>query len=172
MASVYERYYERQPGAVKVIVVAGLGLLGYSLYRSIKRNIDEKNARQAADAAGGELAQLAAAGVYPTYTESEFYNFVHTLAEAMNGCGTDESAIFDVFSKMRNAADVRKLVVSFDIQYYRPCAASDPISYGIYQFNDKAYGGDLATWLSYDLSSSDIARINSILSSKGIEYQF
>jgi len=58
------------------------------------------------------------------------------------------------------------------VQYYRPCAASQPISYIRWQLDSSAFGGDLATWLSYDLSSSDIADINQILSERGTDFQF
>lgn len=172
MASVYERYYERQPSAVKVIVVAGLGLLGYSLYRTIKRNRDERDASQAAAAAASEIQALINAGIQPSYSDSEYSNFTHALVEAMNGCGTDEDSIFRVFQAMRNDIDIRKLIIAFGVQYYQPCAASSPISYAMWQLNDKSYGGDLATWLSYDLNSSDISAINNILSERGIDYQF
>ena len=172
MASVYDKYYERQPPAVKIIVVAGLGLLGYSIYRSIKHNQDEKDAAKAAAAAAGELAQLAAQGIHPTYDDSQFYVFINSLVQAMTGCGTDESAIYQVFRQMRNEADIRRLIQLFGVQYYQPCVWTSPVSYSIWQVNDKAYGGDLATWLSYDLSDSEISNINNVLKGNGLTFQF
>lgn len=172
MASVYDKYYEQQPPAVKVIVVAGLGLLGYSIYRSIKHNQDEKNAAQAAAAATGELARLVSQGVLPSYDDSQFYVFVNTLVQAMTGCGTDETMVYQVFRQMQNEADIRKLIQSFGVQYYQPCVWTSPVSYAVWQVNDKAYGGDLATWLSYDLSQSEISNINSILKGNGLSFQF
>lgn len=172
MASVYDKYYERQPPAVKVIVVAGLGLLGYAVYRSIRRKQDEANALLAAQAANQELQQLQNQGVVATYGDSQFQVFADKLVQAMAGCGSDEDQIYQVFSAMRNEADIRKLIVIFGVRYYQPCAATSPISYAIWQFNDKAYGGDLSTWLSYDLSASEISYINSILRGRGINYQF
>jgi len=172
MASVYDKYYEQQPSAVKVIVVAGIGLLGYSIYQAIKRNEDEKNASKAATAAVSELAALAARGIYPSYGDSQFYVFINTLVQSMTGCGTDTDMIFHVFRQIKNEADVRKLIQLFGVQYYQPCVWTSPVSYAIWQVNDKAYGGDLATWLSYDLSQSEISTINSILKGNGLIYQF
>jgi hypothetical protein len=150
----------------------GLGLLGYGIYRAIKKEGDKKEATQGAQAAKTELQQLAAQGIYPSYSLSQYLNYADKLVQAMNGCGTDESLIYSVFNQMKNKADVLQLVASFGLRYYTPCAFSDPISYGIWQFNDKAYGGELATWLSYDLSDGEIENINGILRSKGISYQF
>lgn len=172
MASVYDKYYERQPPAVKIIVAAGLGLLGYGIYRSIKRKQDEADALRAAQAANQELQQLQNQGIVPSYNESQFEVFVNSLVQAMTGCGTDENAIYPVFEAMQNEADIRKLMVVFGVRYYQPCAATSPISYAVWQVNDKAYGGDLSTWLSYDLSSGEISYINSILRERGINYQF
>jgi hypothetical protein len=172
MASVYERYYERQPAAVKIIAVAGVALLGYSLYRTWKKNQDYRDANKAAELANQELQQLAAQGVRPTLTDLQFENMAQAIVEAINGCGTDEDAIFNVFGQLSNSADIRKLIAVFGVRYYRPCAATDPVSYSIWLVNDEAFGGTLVTLLYYDLSDSDIGEINSILSRKGIDFRF
>ncbi len=172
MASAYDKYYEQQPPAVKVIVVAGVGLLGYSIYRAIKRKQDEQKAAAAAAAAARELAALAAQGVYPSFGDSQFYVFVNTLVQAMTGCGTDETMIYQVFRQIKNEADIRRLIQLFGVQYYQPCVWTSPVSYAVWQANDKAYGGDLATWLSYDLGQTEISNINSILKGNGLSFQF
>jgi type II secretory pathway pseudopilin PulG len=172
MASVYEQYYERQPQAVKVIAVAGIALLGYSLYRNYKKKQDEKQANQAALLAQQELADLANQGIHPTLPLSQFENLSQTIVEAINGCGTDEDAIFSAFKQLNNEADIRQLITTFGVRYARPCAATDPVSYSIWLVNDQAFGGPLATLLRYDLSDSDIEYINSIMRGKGINYQF
>ena len=172
MASVYDKYYEQQPPAVKIIVVAGLGLLGYSIYRAVKRKQDEQKAAAAAAAAASELAALANQGVYPSYSNSQYYVLVNKLVQAMTGCGTDEAMVYEVFRQMRNEADIRELIKSFGVQYYQPCVWTSPVSYAVWQVNDKAYGGDLATWLSYDLGQTEISNINSILRGNGLNFQF
>lgn len=172
MASAYDKYYERQPPAVKIIVAAGLGLLGYSAYRAIKRNQEKNEALQAANAAAAELAQLQAQGIRPSYTTGQFQTWVNALTTAMNGCGTDEQVIYDVFDWMENEADVRMLITTFGLRYIEPCGWHSPVEYLVYSVNDKAYGGDLSTWLRYELSSSEIAKVNSILKGRGITFQF
>lgn len=171
MASVYDKYYEQQPAAVKVIVVAAVGLLGYSIYRKFKRDEDEREALRGAVAAQSELNELANQGIHPSYDDSQFLVFVSALTDAMNGCGTDEETIYSVFENMQNEADVRKLITMFGLQYYEPCAIESPLSFALWQFNSKAYGGDLSTWLHYDLSAGDIDKINEILEGNGITYK-
>jgi hypothetical protein len=170
--NLYERYYERQPGAVKVIAVAGIAALGYVVYRSIKKSEDIKQANQAAGLAAGELGQLAQQGIYPTLTDLAFEQMSQTITTAIDGCGTDEDAIFGVFNQLNNDADVRKLIVVFGVRYTQPCSITSPISYAMWLANDEAFGGPLNVFLRYDLSDSDISKINSILRSKGIAYQF
>jgi hypothetical protein len=172
MASVYDKYYERQPTVVKVIVAAGLGLVGYSIYQSVKRAKEEKEALKAAEAASLELQALANQGIIPSYNDSQFQVYVNELVQAMTGCGTNEDSVYHVISAMQNEADVRKLIVAFGVRYYQPCSFESPISFAIWQLNDQAYGGDLATWLAYDLNAGEIDYINSILSGKGISYRF
>lgn len=170
--NLYERYYERQPGAVKVIAVAGVAVLGYAVYRSIKKKQDEEKANQAAQLAAGELAQLAQQGIRPTLSDLQFEQMSQTIVTAIDGCGTDEDAIFSVFQQMANEADIRKLITVFGVRYSQPCSVTSPISYAIWLANDQAFGGPLNVFLRYDLSDSDIAHINSILRERGIVYQF
>lgn len=171
MANLYAKF-DKQPPVVKGVVVVGAGLLAYGIYRAIKKGQDKKEATQAAQQAAKELAVLQAQGIKLSYPVSQFLNYADRLVQAMNGCGTDESMIYSVFSAMKNDADILQLITSFGLRYYTPCAVSDPVSYAIFQFNDHAYGGELGTWLSYDLSDNEIIKINGILQSKGINYQF
>jgi len=169
---LYTKYYERQPGAVKVIAVAGIALLGYSIYRSVKKGQDIKDANKAADAAKGELAELANRGIHPSYQLSQFENFSQAIVTAIDGCGTDEDSIYSVFNALNNEADIRQLLVTFGVRYTQPCSITSPISYAIWLANDQAFGGPLGVFLRYDLSDSEISTINSILRQKGINYQF
>ena len=172
MASLYDKYYEKQPQAVKVITVGAVALLGYSVYRSIQRKADEKDANKAPDEAAKKLAELAAQGITPSYDDLQFQVFVSSLVDAMNGCGTDEHTVMEVFKAMQNDADIAKLIKEFGIQYYSPCAVSDPISWAISFFNKKGYGGNLPTWITYEMTGGEKETINSILAGNGVNYIF
>lgn len=96
--------------------------------------------------AGSELAALNVTGVKPTYTDASYKIAADKLYVAMKGMGTDEASIFEVFSKMKNDADMIKLELAFGVRD----------------------NYDLTAWLKGDLSAADIATLNQLLINKGI----
>jgi hypothetical protein len=70
--------------------------------------------------------------------------------------GTDEQAIYDVFNLMKNNIDVALLIKAF----------------GKRRVEFSTQDQELGAHLSNDLDSSEITKINNILSSKGITYRF
>lgn len=172
---MYKYFKDLPPWAKGVVVVGGgaaLYFAGLSFYRNVKRNKDTKEANKAGQAAQKELVELAAKGIHPSLAESQFQALSESLVQAMNGCGTDEAMTFNVFKQMKNEADIRKLIATFGVRYYTPCAASQPISYAKYLWNDKSFGGGLPSWLSYELSATELTKVNSILKGNGIKYSF
>ena len=85
-----------------------------------------------------------------SYLDSQYTAYADVLFTAMDGFGTDEDAIFRVFTAMKNDLDIAKLINAYGLR------------------KDES----LAEWLQGDLSSSDMAKLNKILSTKGIKYQF
>lgn len=169
-------YYEQAPvwakGIAITVLVVGTGLIVREIIVSSKKKRDLKTANKAGEEASKELKELAAKGIVPTYSNSEFESFSLTLQNAMNGCGTDEEAVMNVIRKMRNEADIRKLVESFGVRFYQPCAASQPISYTRYLLDKETFYTSLPGWITYDLTSSEVSQVNSILKSSGINYTF
>jgi hypothetical protein len=170
------KFYNDLPNWAKGVVAVGgiaiIGFFGFKIYQDIKRKRGLKQAGQSADEASAELKNLSSKGVNPTITKTQATNFSNSLVQAMNGCGTDENMVNGVFSKLKNDADVYLLIQQFGVRFYTPCSVSSPISFAKYLINDQSFGGDLATWLSYDLTSSEIAKINTILKNNKIKYQF
>lgn len=172
----YQKYYADQPGwakgIVNVLVVGGVAFTGYTIYRNAKKRREIEEANAAAQYADAELIRLAQRGIRPTYLGSEFELMAGSLVQAMNGCGTDEDMILDVFSKLRNDADVLKLISIFGVRFYQPCSWTSPISYAMYLVDSQSFGGGIGEWLAYDLSSGYIEDINEILRSRNISYSF
>ena len=159
-------------GIVGVIVVGGVAIIGYTIYTKIRDKVRLQDAMKVSGFAETELKELMKKGIKPTLSKSQIEGMILKLEEAMNGCGTTTDQIYQVFGELNNKADVLALIVAFEVRYYRPCAISSPISYAIWLKNERAYGGNLNSWLSYDLSSSEIQKINSILATKNIDYKF
>lgn len=83
-------------------------------------------------------------------TQDQFHTYAQKLYKAMNGAGTDEKAIYEVFEAMNSRSDVQQLIKTFGVKD----------------------GENLAEWLYDDLSAGDIEHINAILATKSINYQF
>lgn len=94
------------------------------------------------------------------YTDTEYKIMAENLFEAMNGIGTDENSIYTTLSKLKSAADWYRLI---DV-------------YGVREHSNSAYGGfwrfkgNLIESLNNELSSSEKARVSSILASIGVVF--
>lgn len=86
----------------------------------------------------------------PSHRDSQYKVYADTLYAAMDGIGTDNDAIYRVFQAMKNDLDIAKLILAYGVK------------------EDET----LAEWIIGDLRSSQIDKLNKILSSKGITYKF
>lgn len=91
-----------------------------------------------------------------SFTDTEYRNMANKLEEAfyggwLFGAGTDEDAVFDVFNRLNNKADLLKLIAVYGTDK-----------------NDRT----LNQALQSELTSSELAHVNNILTNKGIYYQF
>jgi hypothetical protein len=159
------------PKAVKtygktIAWIAGIGVVSYIAYRIYKNN---KAANDLAKTKN-DLKTLSETGIQPSYLSSQYTVFANNIKQAAYGVFTDEKAIYSVFDKMKNDADVLKVYDAFGIWKY-PCNAVEfPLS-TLFGRSDCG-SGDLAMLLTDKLDSSEIKEINNILSKKGIKYRF
>jgi len=72
----------------------------------------------------------------------------------MDGAGTNEDIIFSVFNKIQTKDDYNQLIKSFGVRSSTSWTSS--------------FSGDLLAWLSDELSSSDVKKLNNILSKIGV----
>lgn len=172
---VVEVYKGLPDWARGVVVVGGIAIafyIGYTLIRRVRKNAELQADLQESDSAKTELEKLRRNGIVPTLSDSQVESMINALVESMNDCGTDEKAIYNQIKKVNNIADVQLLIAKWGVRYYRPCSVSSPISYSKYLFNNKAFGGNLSAWFNYDLTQTEITKINKILSDKGITFKF
>ena len=85
-----------------------------------------------------------------SYPLSYYGIWAGDIYNAVEGMGTDEQAIFDVFKKLKNKDDVLQLISSFGIKD----------------------GETLSQWLIGDLGEDDRETLNRLLNDKNINYQF
>jgi hypothetical protein len=93
-----------------------------------------------------EQQALAAQGVTLSFPPNEYVGFANKLYNAMDGWGTDEDAILEVYEKLRNDLDFLELEAAF--------GSKD--------------GYTLQEWLEGDLSQYYFDKINGMLQSQGV----
>lgn len=148
-----KNWFSKLSPTLQIVLVIGAIIVIYLLFKGGKNffKVMGQNAQQA-----GEEAAYLAQGIKKTYLDSQYKQFAQRLETAMIGVGTDENSIFSVFKSMKNDLDVLALESAFGIRS------------GRWQIT----GYDLGTWLTDELSSSDIQKLNSILTNNGINRQY
>jgi hypothetical protein len=130
-----------------------IGIGGYALYKlgkAIAKKLNSSNAEQ-------DIIDAKKAGQTASYSSATYSQLADKIYSAvMYTWGTDEQAIYDVFNKMNSNLDVALLIKAFGKRRV--------------EFSTQEL--ELGAHLSNDLDSSEINKLNSILSSKGINYQF
>ena len=136
-----------------LVWLTSIGIGGYALYRigkAISKKLNGSNAEQ-------DIIDAKKAGQTPSYSSATYSQLADKIyAAVMYTWGTDEQAIYDVFNKMNSNLDVALLIKAF----------------GKRRVEFSTQDMELGAHLSNDLDSSEISKLNSILSSKGIKYQF
>jgi hypothetical protein len=97
----------------------------------------------------------------PTKSKNQIKVLADKIFTAVDGKGTYEDDIIDVFKSLGNKADFGLLNTSFGTRKVRS---------GIWGKSDLT--GDLSRVLNSELSQSDIKKINTILQSKGSTFRF
>jgi hypothetical protein len=143
-------------GIIVIGVLGGVGLIGYQIYKGIKKRGENKDARDEANSWKDERNKLG----NPTLSSSEMKSMSNQLFVAMDGYGTDEDAVLSVFKRMGNDADFAGVVAEFDVKEISS-GRGNP---------EPNYKGALLGALKSELSESWIKKINAALSSKGISY--
>jgi len=148
-------------GVIAVVVIGGVALIGYTAYKKLSKTQQEKDAEESLRDVNKDVSDLSKYQK-PSFVQSQYGAFADSLFEAMSGLGTDNNAIEEIFEKMKNTIDVLKLVQAFGIRVY----TDDRVFF----FNTKQM--NLNQWISAELSNKEKNKLNQILSSKGIKYQF
>ena len=127
---------------ILILIVASFGV--YKLIRFIIDKISEYNATSGFNVQKENL----------TFSISEYNSMANQLFNAMDGAGTNEDIIFSVFNKIQTKDDYNQLIKSFGVRSSTSWTSS--------------FSGDLLAWLSDELSSSDVKKLNNILSKIGV----
>ena len=141
-----------------LVVAAVIGGAVYAIYKATKGNDSTKLPN-----VQGDIIDLKKQGQLASYSQGQYDMYANKLKQAFYSYGTDEAAVYAVFGAMKNDLDVAELVKAFGVW---------KVEGSIWRPLDTRGDGDLAAWLTSELDTAEINRVNTILASKGIKYTF
>jgi hypothetical protein len=152
------KYWDGLPPIAKGILAVGGSVVVYSVVKKLlKDDPSDDEPKTAID----ELKKLAAQGIIPTMSDTQFESMCQQLVNAASGWGTDEDAIYDVFEALQNKADLLKVIAIFGVREWEDIGVPFQLK-----------RGSLSTLINGELNGSERADVNDILSAKGINFKF
>lgn len=149
-------------GVIAIGILAGVGYIAYKIMKATQNLKDTKGSRKEDNAVSNDLSQLISSGKGPTLPPSQISGLANTLFQAMDGYNTDERAIYSVFVKVKNDADVLAIIKAYGIR---------ELSSG--KFNPEPnLKGSLTEAFTSELNRNEIAQLNMILAKKAIKHRF
>jgi hypothetical protein len=165
MIEAIKEGWKKLPWWGKVLVVGGTAYGGRKAYKSFVAHSPNKKSLDYVGDVQTEAQKILKtnANLPPdlqtraSFTPAQMKGYAQTLFTAMDGAGTDEEAIHDVFSQLQNDLDVYLLIDAFGTRAGTSMFASSTPS-------------DLATWLNDD---GQTKAVNDILATKAkVTYRF
>jgi hypothetical protein len=153
-------------GTIAVIATVGLVVGVFYSVRGVKKLIalrDEQNSKDEVNASEDELTKLnKSSATKQKITTAQAEGYANSLDAMMDGYGTNEQGIKDMFYKVSNDADVLAIVKAYGVR---------TLSSGNYN-PEPNFKGALAGAINNELDSFWIGKINEIFKKKKIKYRF
>lgn len=137
---------------VKIGAAVGGAYILYRVIRSAARPATAPNV------AKDDVSKFMREGQRQSYPNGQYHIFADAIYSAGFDYlfGTDDTAMYSIFSQMNNNLDVAKLIVAF----------------GTRRKELSGQSGSLGEFIASEMNSGERAKINKILASKGISYRF
>jgi len=149
-------------GTLTIVTIAGI-----TVYKKINAAASQKKSQAQSDAvsntAQSALDALATKNVRPTLLKEQYDTYANNLQQCFAGwMRSGANCYLNVFSNMSNDADVYRLIQAYGVRTVSS-GFLDPMP---------DFKGDLSGIIANQLSTGEIADLNSTLSGKGITFQF
>jgi len=144
-------------GVIALIVVSGVVVVTYAIYKKAKEIADKKDDKQQLDAEQEELSNM---NIKPTLNKAQAEAIANAIFAAFDGYASDELAVYSQLAKLKNNADWLLLSTSYGTR---------EISSG--RFNPEPnFKGTLTAAITSELEFDEIQIINKILKKNGVTY--
>jgi hypothetical protein len=145
----------------KIIMIGGALIGAYVLYRALSGFVSNQSGRQENQSASDELDRLNQnSTTRQKLTNYQAEQLANKLFTAMNGLGTEESAVNGVFYQLKNNADFLAVSKAFGIR---------TLNSGTYVV--KNFKGTMTQCLNDELDSGERFKVNNILKAKKIRFR-
>jgi hypothetical protein len=155
------------PAWGKLLIIGGGAFVAYKfgkkLISSSRLDATTRDAKQEEDGWNSVFQQSVQSGdktEQPSLSKVELKSMANIIETSMDGRGTDEDAIYNVFRRLQNNADFAGLQAAFGTR---------TIDSGY--FWDSDFKGSLISCINEEMDSSEKGKLNNILKSKGIKYR-
>jgi len=162
-ATVFIDRFHSQPTKNKLLIVGGVVIAGVLVYQLLKYKPTPDQQRTIDDARNMIDILHFQYGIDPSLAIAQYSSYASIIRTAVDDCGTDEDSIYGVFEGLNNEADIYMLIIKSNILSYKGC------------FEGSYFGNvhrTLPETITGDMTDSQVNKINSILSDKGIQYRF
>ena len=147
---------------LQIAAVVILGVVVYKLVKKSEEFFDDQSNREENQSTANELEQLNKnPSTRQKITNSQAQGYANSIYGSMQGIGTDEQAIKDIFYHLKNDADFLAVKKAFGT---KTVWSGTPFFVGDFR-------GTFITCLRTELSSYWIGAINKILRDKKIKYR-
>lgn len=178
MTNKFFEYYKELPGWAKgVVFIGGIGVVyifSSQIIKKIKKDAEQRKAMEDIVTQKGELKNLLGTGMRLSYPISQYTAWANSLESQFSGCDVSivtyvapsflsysGKKLYSVIDALKNDADMLQLQVSWGIREYDAC--------GLWNGNVK---GTLSYCVNDELDEVEVKAINTLLTKKGIKYQF
>ena len=160
-----KKFNDLNPTVKKVVLIGAGGVTVFLLLKYLLKAKPTPEQANELAAYKNRLTELASRyGIIPSYGDPYYNSWAAEILKSFDDCGTDESAVYRVFDKMNNEADVIKLILAYGVGSFKGC------------FTQGSYFGNihmtLSESLTSDMTNAEVGRVNDILSSHGINFSF
>ena len=138
MEAKTNQYYQSLPswakGTLAVAVIAGIGIIGFAIYKKVKSIQEKAESNETADSAEDEYIRLKKKGETLSYPQTKYFSAASAIKNALDGCDSklgEEDAVDAVMNVVKKPIDWFYLVNVFGSRSIDDCGIGSETTYAL-----------------------------------------